>query len=732
MSDETLRLRAEVVDAFSGPLRTLRTMLQSVSTTQATDKLKTGMEGATRAANTLGREVNNTLTPALSAVGIAGLTVSGILAGVGASLRAFTGTASTLQLLSRETNMAVGSMRVLEEVGKRFDIAPQAMQQSFRTFAENTRLLRKGIGDVTVFLQSQSPAVRQWGSQLQKDLAAGLNPDVAYRRALEFMRRIRDPIERGMFAEKVFGNKQLGLLGSEDIGKLIDEVGKKLGDLPKGAAEAALEFKRSWDDLITSMIRLRDTAGVTIMPMLKEVTEATTRWLNEPGVRDGMAKAFDELGKTLTQTDWTAVGNTVAGAFGIIGSAASNTISGLKTLAETLKALQEGRYVDAFRKLDDGILSKVVPKDIVPFGGVSSNKSIGQLERQKDVVQQTIDHLATLPRDRSGATGYTSQEIETKREKLTAELKALTEEIRKLRDKTADPTVQQQSFTGSGPFGGATIQRAALGMAGAGGMLSALPPAYRSGGSVPRIPLASRAAPGTAAPVLSNDPMLGLIASVEQGRAGYNSSLANGALTGGEQNLTGKTLDEIDQIQSGMLKHPNNRWNSSAIGRYQIVRKTLRGLRRQLGLTGAEKYDEAMQDRLATALMVQRGRNPAGLRNEWEGLRGVPDGRILGAWDQRQRMLAEGSLGRNNQPSEGGIAFNETIQAMKRKPASGPVWDFARQGMGGATEIKGGASLDINFRNAPPGMSTSSSVDGIFKDIKLRQGSSMPKAGVSE
>lgn len=71
--------------------------------------------------------------------------------------------------------------------------------------------------------------------------------------------------------------------------------------------------------------------------------------------------------------------------------------------------------------------------------------------------------------------------------------------------------------------------------------------------------------------------------------------------------LTRMTLDEVDKLQTRMLAHPKNNWNSSAAGRYQIVRKTLRVLRKDLGLTGSELYDEAMQDKLATALLKKRG-----------------------------------------------------------------------------------------------------------------------------
>ena len=43
---------------------------------------------------------------------------------------------------------------------------------------------------------------------------------------------------------------------------------------------------------------------------------------------------------------------------------------------------------------------------------------------------------------------------------------------------------------------------------------------------------------------------------------------------------------------------------------------------------------------------------------------------------------------------------------------------------------KGGATLDINFKNAPPNMSTSTSMGGLFQDLSVRRSSAIPKAGV--
>ncbi|SFK25691.1 Peptidoglycan-binding (PGRP) domain of peptidoglycan hydrolases-containing protein [Mesorhizobium albiziae] len=116
---------------------------------------------------------------------------------------------------------------------------------------------------------------------------------------------------------------------------------------------------------------------------------------------------------------------------------------------------------------------------------------------------------------------------------------------------------------------------------------------------------------------------------------GYDTSLGYGRFSGGEKTLTLMSLDQIDALQTAMLDHPANNFNSSALGRYQIVRKTLRGLRKELGLSGSELYSAQLQDRLAVALIKRRGRDITGLRNEWASLVSVSAGAILGAYDAR-------------------------------------------------------------------------------------------------
>ncbi|PHP68171.1 hypothetical protein CSC94_05840 [Zhengella mangrovi] len=88
---------------------------------------------------------------------------------------------------------------------------------------------------------------------------------------------------------------------------------------------------------------------------------------------------------------------------------------------------------------------------------------------------------------------------------------------------------------------------------------------------------------------------------------GYNETLAYGAFTGGNVNLVGMTLSQVDALQTKMLSHPDNKWKSSAVGRYQIVRTTLRAIRKTLGLGGNLLFDRKMQDRMACYLLGVRG-----------------------------------------------------------------------------------------------------------------------------
>lgn len=96
------------------------------------------------------------------------------------------------------------------------------------------------------------------------------------------------------------------------------------------------------------------------------------------------------------------------------------------------------------------------------------------------------------------------------------------------------------------------------------------------------------------------------------------------------------TIDEVLEFQTGSEYRQFSKDQvgrvATPVGRFQIVGTTLKGLVKELGLTGNEPFDEEMQNRLFNTLLQRRLRQAGGdvnkaivaLRNEWEGFQHVP------------------------------------------------------------------------------------------------------------
>lgn len=140
------------------------------------------------------------------------------------------------------------------------------------------------------------------------------------------------------------------------------------------------------------------------------------------------------------------------------------------------------------------------------------------------------------------------------------------------------------------------------------------------GGSATPAPPATT--PPTAPPVAGNsvDALLDLIADGEG--TGHADARANGFASGydvplGYNSFTYNlpadlrkpvsTMTIAEVLRLGDIIRPRSNLNSSALGRYQIVGKTLEGLQAQLGLPDSAIFDAELQDRLAIELLKRRG-----------------------------------------------------------------------------------------------------------------------------
>ena len=100
---------------------------------------------------------------------------------------------------------------------------------------------------------------------------------------------------------------------------------------------------------------------------------------------------------------------------------------------------------------------------------------------------------------------------------------------------------------------------------------------------------------------VSAKPLLDLIARVES-KGNYNAYFGNAGNT--SIRFTEMSVDEVMQWQTEFVAagHP-----SSAVGRYQIISTTLKGLVQQLNIDTNQPFNETMQDKMAVALLERRG-----------------------------------------------------------------------------------------------------------------------------
>lgn len=95
--------------------------------------------------------------------------------------------------------------------------------------------------------------------------------------------------------------------------------------------------------------------------------------------------------------------------------------------------------------------------------------------------------------------------------------------------------------------------------------------------------------------------LLTTIAKVES-KNNYNAYFGNASNTSVQ--FTSMTVGEVLAWQKQFVEQGNP---SSAVGRYQFIDSTLRGLVQQLKIDQTAKFDEPLQDRLAVALLERRG-----------------------------------------------------------------------------------------------------------------------------
>jgi hypothetical protein len=665
MADEALRMQAEITDKFSGPLKSLRAQLLDTSRQGAAhgEALAKGLNKAEAAAQATANTAKTVLNPALAAIGVTGLGTGVAVAGVVNALNSLGSSLSSLGQLGRETGMAADQLRVFQSVAGKFGVSGDASSAAAKTFSQNMRDIRRGVGETMGFLQSQNQVVAQFAIKLK----GSKNNDEALKMAEEFMEQIPNAVDRGRLAEKLFGNMDLGRLGDKHLGAIRDlnaKAAEKLGPLDPKTVESAERYERALSDLRSSMSRI----GTTIASELMEPAERFTSWIDDiasgkrkdliDGVRKGMHDIGDELGKI----DWKAAGQNAEQMLTSTTMLVKPLAESVKEIAAAIKSFNEGKPAEAMRHLDGA--SGPLARRLAPMLGddeINAQENVDRLRKLRDVSREASQHLIGRTQQRMGLLD-TPEAAEKKLADTEAELSRLkartpeqrqkdydqsTERLRKsidglserLKDQqnSKDATAQKSSLDADELFGGARIQAASLGGAriyGGPGGSGPIPEAQREAARESFRRYLMRKVPGydggATVPTLPDGTIPGL--GYKPGAGGGTArlpGLGRGGSMPGVPDSVPMTADERNML--GLIQkyesHGQNTMNYvgqrqrlsplaakgyTAQGYYQILNSNWRRLAPGLGITAPNAMAGTLEEqtRVALALLRDSGGKP--------------------------------------------------------------------------------------------------------------------------
>ncbi|MGD0334057.1 MAG: hypothetical protein ABSA90_12520 [Xanthobacteraceae bacterium] len=294
---ETLRLAAEVVDKYSGPLREMQKALRRVA-----DEVKgTHAQGTAyakkhqEAVGVLGKEtekfeqrLRRGVTPALAALGVTTLTVAGAIAALKEATTGFADTTRQLTFLSRETGLTINQLRQFDAAARRLDTTPEAMRKGVAEFAQHMQNLRRMAPEELNIWR------REWDANANNFLRSlSRNNQEALEQVIGFLDRIPTQQDKRKWL-RMFGlPENFANLSGTELRKVMEEIRANIGAIGPEAQRSGLAFQEAMDRIAESVDRLKLTVGVELVGAFTEATDKLKEFVDEN--RDGLIAVLKEV-----------------------------------------------------------------------------------------------------------------------------------------------------------------------------------------------------------------------------------------------------------------------------------------------------------------------------------------------------------------------------------------------------------------------------------------------------
>jgi uncharacterized protein YukE len=746
--DETLRLAAEVVDKFSGPLREMQKALRGIAdqnkatnvthTAQMRDQAK-AYAGLDQSVKQIADRTKSMLTPALAAAGVSILSVGGAVAALVKATNSFGETTKKLAFMSRETGLSIAKLRELDALASRIGTSPETMRAGEQAFAHNMEQLRRWRGASAEFFTSQHDLnVRALGNTLR----LSTSNEEAFNAVEGFLEKIPDMQQRMNLLKAIGLPEELGRLTGPALRSAFKEIAEDLGKLPAGATAFGLELAHARERLDTALSGTSEMIGAELAGPMAKATDAVREFITAN--RDGLIKELKEISTSLSGVNWSAFGEGIKGALSLVGDLAKGIERVSKALTYLNQSPEERRkqssvFIGDQAEQAAGYINNLTgqPSTFKQRGaGIPGFATGGVVPR--DMLAMVHKSEIVIPAGGGGLGAGDALKRPIKEGTEAGTRKGVFDGMRDWFEYQKSGAGSPGGSPGGGPGGRMGSTGGPPGGAGVGAP-SGHGPGFGAGGEIDIGAGAGlkggaflQAQRARMADEVKKDPQLaatlrGLaVAEDAHDPEGVVESLANRAA------YTHKSIRSLmysgfyGPMNRGQVRPNNNPKVQAAIDRVWA------GENRLQGATDQGTYADP-NARWPGGRIHPPGASRSAIYNDWGGGPGGHEGARLFRESQQRQVMEAAAAHRQPLPNigmavGGGLpapaTFNDRFQGdlLQQGRRSGLI------GAPAGGELKGNASLDINLTGFPKGTRTASNFGGMFKQLTLNRGVTMPLA----
>jgi hypothetical protein len=344
---DVLRLAAEVVDKYSGPIKQMQRALRDLtdytrkSNQEGQRGTKTHREELGKLQETfrrLDQRVKASVTPTLAAFGVTALSVAGAVEALRSALFGFGDSARQLTYLSRETGFTINQLRALDALARRVNVSPEQMNKSLEQFTKHLHDVRLRIpGEMTQWRDTLNQNIYALAENISRMPAAK-----AWRAAINELQFIPDPQERRSFL-KLWGlPENFADMTADELNKAWLHIKARLKPLSADDIKKGLAYEDALDDLRDTIGDVEDSVGGQLAPAITKITKAIDDFVAKN--KGELIVTLNDIATSIQKADWGKFAGDVEHAAGAAGDLAKH-LGDVKSVLETIGSMWAGKIL---------------------------------------------------------------------------------------------------------------------------------------------------------------------------------------------------------------------------------------------------------------------------------------------------------------------------------------------------------------------------------------------------